>query len=246
MLYFSGQGEPLLHPEWYNMLEHLLNNVPSVKTVQIVSNGMTLTPKNVELLAKLPCEYLEMGISIDGASPADSEFWRKGSVYSKIKENILHAHSILHKVKFSILSTCVLPSYFNNISEYEKVEEWLVGCGNWLRSDFPFATVFSHPSMSLEDISDATCKYYEETGNVRICNRRFQWITVDAAGDVIGCGCGKGERHVLGNILEDNMYDVWLRDEKMQMRRNDFKLASPQCSCLLNVKHNKVPILVSK
>ncbi|MCL2578861.1 MAG: radical SAM protein [Oscillospiraceae bacterium] len=239
----SGRGEPLFHPNWFEMTSYMLENT-GIKAVSLNSNGITLTQKNVEKIARLSCQRLEIILSIDGASPQESEHWRKGSTYSVIKENVLNAYKMLNpvNVKFSIHNTCVLPAKYNDSVSHSQVNEYLRTAGDYLRSDFPFATVWSHEAYYRFEIAGTKKIQVRELENLRLCTRRFQYLSILPSGDINGCGCDP-TMWILGNVLRDNMYDVWLNDPRMTARRNEFKKGAPQCRCMMNPQISKPYIL---
>ncbi|MCL2578865.1 MAG: radical SAM protein [Oscillospiraceae bacterium] len=246
-VFLAGPGEPLLHPEWFEMISHILQN-SNIKSVTIYTNGMTLTKENADKINRLPCNRVELTLSIDGDSPESSEFWRKGSCYTTIKQNILFAHEVMNKdkVRFSINNTCVLPAKYKHITHYWEIKPFLTSCGDYLRKDFPFASVSSHECYDTIEPVETETICVEDMKTIFLCTKRFHSIAIDIWGNVIGCNCARSERSVLGNILHDNMYDIWRDSELMVARRDAFKAGTPQCRCLDNPKNKKRSILVSK
>jgi len=235
-----GYGEPMLHPEWLEMTTHILNNT-TIKTVVLNTNGMTLTKKNVEKIAKIPCERMELIISVDGASPQETEYWRKGSDYSVIRENLLYAHESLdqEKVNFSVHKTCVLPATMTNQTKYREVKAYLDASGDYIKNDFPFAKVWSHEAYYFGyNVSGTKRIFVEDQEALMLCTRRFKYLSVLVSGDIVGCGCDS-DVWILGNVQNDNMYEVWLNDNRMVRRREEYMVGEINCRCLAYTKDLK-------
>ena len=77
-------GEPLLAKRFPAMVEAVKElGVPFVKTV---SNGMLLTDEMADLLIASELDHIEF--SLDGTSPAESDFIRRNSDYGAVVANI--------------------------------------------------------------------------------------------------------------------------------------------------------------
>ena len=80
----TGDGEPLLHPEIWNMLKY--PSLVGVGPVGLTTNGSALTPKNIEKL--LAANIFMVDVSLDGASQETFEKIRVGLSYKKTVENV--------------------------------------------------------------------------------------------------------------------------------------------------------------
>lgn len=64
----------------------------------------------------------------------------------------------------------------------------------------------------------------------------FNGVITTTNGDIISCSCGY-DAHVLGNILNDNILDVWMHDEEMCKRRearcNGHRRCQKDCNATL-------------
>lgn len=231
-----GRGETLLHPEWFEMTVYLLNEIASIESVLIYTNGMTLSESNVDKLANLPCSKLTIGVSIDGLSPKDTEYWRIGSSYSVIYKNLFYAFDTLNReiASFMIMNTVVLPETFSDANNYDEIQVFFESAGDWLRKDFPFAYIYTHQASPVLGIPISDTKVLQMTDPAafsNLCKSRFEIISVTATGDILSCGCDK-ESFILGNVSTDNLLEVWLNNPRLNNIRQTFYDGTPACSCL--------------
>ena len=68
-------GEPLSHPDWYDILSHTCNST-GVKEVTLQTNGVMVTGSDIERLKRLPPDKLTIQVSIDGATPGVNDLIR--------------------------------------------------------------------------------------------------------------------------------------------------------------------------
>ena len=73
-----GCGETFTHPHWPEYVTRILKARPSFERCTLYTNGMLLTKENAERLKGLSIPNLQLVLSIDGTSPEDCEYWRKG------------------------------------------------------------------------------------------------------------------------------------------------------------------------
>ena len=252
-LYLVGRGETFMHPEWFEMTSHVLNQT-SLNKVLLSTNGMLLNEENARKLENLPCDVLVLQVSLDGLSPEDTEYWREGSKYETIKENLYKAQAILskvNKVRFIINSAVVLPREFTEqkYNEYELLIE-AQGMNQWLEEDFPsdfkvvtkcvFHYGFDVDSAQLEEVDTSPLMAFMRIGDFN----RFDSIAVLANGDVSGCPCSNDI--IVGNVLHDNMYEVWRNNDGLNKIRDNFRNGKPPCDCFQNPSVKKQKILVRK
>lgn len=86
-LYFAG-GEPFMLPEFYRVLNYLLENKKTDIKIMINSNSSLLNlgdHDGIELMGNFKNLYIEL--SLDDYGPR-SEYSRKGTIWKKVEENI--------------------------------------------------------------------------------------------------------------------------------------------------------------
>lgn len=222
-----GAGEPMLHPEWEKYAARLMN-AGSFDTVEISTNGMLLTEENAIKLKDLPIKRIVLNISVDGLSPEDCEYWRKGEKFPVIRKNIHKAYEILgQRAEMNMASCIVLPSSVRTDS-YEEVARVLKESEAWKREEFPFVTigtVLASPNAnSIPGTKVVEAAILPKPIN---CHIPFTDIMVGNNGDILACVCGhdmyinmKGAS--IGNIMRDNLLDVFNHNKVLEQIRKDF------------------------
>lgn len=240
----AGSGETFMHPEWFEMLSHILENT-QVSSLQIITNGTTLTKEVVGKLKQLSCKKLAIRISIDGLSPEENDYWRSHSSYERIKENVLYAQNNLDKESTTlyISNVCVLPAEFKNDTSLEKINGYLNHAGDWLRDEFPDIAVSTSgvvpPDSGNPDGTDDITIEIDGDSMINPCYLRFLAISVSAEGDIRNCPCAV-DAFYIGNVLTDDMFDVWLNEPGQTSVRQAFRDGKCPCNyCAFNANVRK-------
>jgi radical SAM protein with 4Fe4S-binding SPASM domain len=83
-LFITG-GEPLSHPDWFDILDHACNSA-TFSEVTLQTNGAMVTDGDVEKLKSLNSEKLKIQVSLDGATPGINDMIRgKGSFAASLR-----------------------------------------------------------------------------------------------------------------------------------------------------------------
>lgn len=123
-LELQGEGEPLLHPQFFEMIHYAKSRFPDVK-ISFITNGSLFTTENISRI--LECDIHTILISIE--SPNEDEFQKiRGGKLSKVKRGIsdliekkLLINSPL-KIGFAVTVLRQTVSQINDIGElYEKL-----------------------------------------------------------------------------------------------------------------------------
>jgi radical SAM protein with 4Fe4S-binding SPASM domain len=80
-LHITG-GEPLLHPDWYDILSHASNS-PGLSEVVVQTNGAIVTPQDIKKIKLLPDKTV-IQISLDGAKPGTNDLIRGNGNFEAI------------------------------------------------------------------------------------------------------------------------------------------------------------------
>ena|GEM_PF-4213150 len=202
----------------------------------IYSNGMLLTQDVAHKLKELSKDVtIDLLISVDGPSPEATERWRKNSNYKTIKDNLTYAIKYMgsqRDVRFTLRGACVLPSDLRNKS-LSTIKQYLSTAGNYLRQDFPGANVtvkFAYPDIEVQgtEVMSVECE------NLSYCRNIFEIIFVEADGGILDCTCSTVYR-IIGNVLEEDMYDVWRKSPLLSKSRKMFRGAEIPHMCELCV-----------
>ncbi len=118
-IHLSGQGEPLLNKELFDMIKYANNRGI---TIFFTTNGTMLTKEIINKICKV--DIGEIGISIDSTIRKKYERIRKGANFNKVKINIKNLVLELKKnKKKTIVSTSavILKDNLNEMPEFIKL-----------------------------------------------------------------------------------------------------------------------------
>ena len=233
-----GCGETFTHPHWPEYVTRILKARPSFERCTLYTNGMLLTKENAERLKGLSIPNLQLVLSIDGTSPEDCEYWRKGEKFSTIRENIHRAYDILgQNACFTINNCTVLPRDidFDNPAE---VETYRKHCADWCRKEFPFTHCSSQIASPLAEGPGTHAVAPAIYPVLASCSSVFRIIAVWSNGDVIACPCGAAlgqlKDFCVGNIEKDQLEQLFYENRTYRRLRTDLlnsKKPDLCCSC---------------
>tara|TARA_Y100000034_G_scaffold45936_1_gene56493 strand:- start:21452 stop:22513 length:1062 start_codon:yes stop_codon:yes gene_type:complete len=118
-IHLSGQGEPLLNKDLFDMIEYA--NKKGI-TVFFTTNGTILTKEIINKICNV--NIGEIGISIDSAEKKKYEKIRKGADFDKVKTNIKNLVNELKKSKKKIIvstSAVILKENIKEIPEFVRL-----------------------------------------------------------------------------------------------------------------------------
>ena len=227
-----GDGEPLLNSDWYDMINYILDRT-TISKVLFYTNGMLLNRQNVDKLSRLHCKALTLETSIDGNSPEETEFWRKGSSYSTIKENLSYAYAVLDKQKTKLwIRGCNLVPLRMKNADWTQIIDYISGCGDYLRRDFPQANItFTYVSPSFENMPGTEILEYNNSNSLIVCMNVFNMISINHNGDILSCSCYQGNYDIIGNILSANIYNTWMNSPILNRAREAFSRGEAPDMC---------------
>lgn len=225
-LTFIGSGETLLHPKWSDYIARVLQACPTAERYIIYTNGMLLTKENAEKLKRIPFPKLQLVLSIDGFSPDDCEYWRKGEKFSVIRENVHRAHDILGEDVDLALSGCVVLPKTIDISNADEVESFITNSHRWRKEEFPFmncGNLLAQPFV--ETIPGTRIVDASVYPSLDSCRNPFNSSAIWENGDIISCPCGYVFENPqvlrIGNIMMDRLVDVFYHGEVLQHLRRE-------------------------
>ncbi len=225
-----GAGETFVHPEWYEMTKYMVENLECEK-LAMYTNGMLLSKDNVKKMLDLPIKK-SLAISIDGNSPEENDFYRVGSDYEKIKENVYTLLEMNNKSEnqISIVIRNCHPIEKEVFDEYHGIinPNFTADIPEYLRKDFPDIAITGTYTIVYKDketeVHPDNLPYYvakmpEEDA---FCMSPFTEMAIDSQGNLLRCACGNGNNNYFGNVFDDNILDLWINDDVMRRTRNSF------------------------
>ncbi len=252
-------GEPFLHKEIFDMLEHSHRNNMRVMipTCGVVLNGM------IERIVTSPLNLLN--ISLDAYD--SNEYWRMrggskkifNTVIENIKEIVEKRNRCGSKLALRVSFICTKENYRSIPDKIRLTEELgvdIVYFDNLVPSNLPS---FTEDQCLYEDDYDAlevikniaipkprlkifTPTIFRKNSFNRECRMPFENLTIDAEGNISTC-CVLSPRREYGNVLHDR--EVWNNASYSNMRKlmMDDSLPLPShCKTCPGLGHNRTVI----
>ena len=197
LIHPQGSGEPLLHPEFSHIINHITNNGFPVK---LTTNGALLNGKRADALFN--ADLNELHISLDAATPETYGKIRQNGQFERVVENLEHFMSRYQDRKKRpafVVSFCNTPQ--NNI-------DLKVFCEYWAsRVDVVWIQKYNDPHNSQDKNVDTPL-------NRIFCNRLPGFFMIEDNGVVKGCQCGD---YVAGNLEEQSFEEIMLSKNRIHI-----------------------------
>jgi radical SAM protein with 4Fe4S-binding SPASM domain len=201
-LRFHWRGEPLLHPQWHQMIVTAKN--AGIEHVVLITNGTCLT--NANRIPLLTSGLDEVHISVDAMSRRVFESIRVGARYEQVMDNI---HALLDdraecsRAPRVILRFTVLPE---NESELDAF------CEYWrhLVDDIIIAAD-SRPGAAMLRLSASRAPD-------RMCHDLWRELFVSWDGRVSPCFVAWNGELCIGNINGQSIAEVWSGQPRTRLR----------------------------
>lgn len=185
-LNLTGAGEPLLHPEFLEILAYAKEkgNIG----IGFLCNATLLDSRKAEAIAALQIDWV--GFSVDGAQREIFEYYRKGAVLSEVEENIERLLSLKKAGKPSIL--------LNMVSHPEADLGFFVE--RWKGRVDTIQVVIKRP-LDRDHHRRITLK--------KPCPSLDQQLIMGWSGHVALCCCDGWGDYIIGKFPEESLYDIW-------------------------------------
>lgn len=224
-LYF--QGEPYLHPEFYNFVRHASGKGVYTATS---TNGHYLTPENADKTVRSGLDRLI--ISIDGTSQDVYQQYRVGGNLSKVLEgtrNLVEAKKKLDsKTPFIIFQFLVVKPNEHQIQEVKSLAKEL-GVDT---VKFKTAQIYNYQQGSpLIPENENFSRYKPQPDGSYIlkdkikdgCRRMWENPVVTWDGKIVPCCFDKDAQHQLGSVQENTFREIWNSSSYKNFRNKVFK-----------------------
>ncbi|MCR6628811.1 MAG: radical SAM protein [Magnetospirillum sp.] len=200
----SGQGEPLLHPQVFEMLEKA---VAQGLEVGIVTNGTPLTPERCERLAGLGLSYIQF--SFAGWDKDSYERTYVGAKFERVIENLKRMAALTQggKTNFMIKAVCSGDNWAEVrdrtrafLAEHG-VERVFTVIANNFGGHVQHGRFFEdHQVWSLKNLAHQ---------RRMPCRVFLKAVGVFCDGTVTACGCYDSNAELkIGHILENSLADI--------------------------------------
>ena len=207
-------GEPLVNRHHATMCRRVKDET-QIGKVKFVTNAMLLNAQWCDEIAEANVDLIS--ISIDGRSPEENDSIRVGATYETIRDNIRMLKQRLDD-KGAATRIVIANTVFKRLEDPSQPTS-----PKFLLDAFPDIPVTSGyamvwPGMKAEDTALEGLSVYQKKPR-RFCDHPFYDIAVRANGDVILCCYDISGQHVMGNVLRDDLLDLYQSDAYVELRR---------------------------
>jgi radical SAM protein with 4Fe4S-binding SPASM domain len=227
-LYF--QGEPFMHPDFFQLVDYAKKNKIFISTS---TNGHFLSEKNILSLIHSRLDLLI--ISLDGVTAESYEKYRKGGDFEKVVENIksLTKKKKEYGVKYPLIELQFIV-FKHNEKEIKDFKN-LAGNLNVDKVTIKTAQIYSHDPEILPSSENKYSRYrYDESGNLfllkknkRGCSRQWSQCVITWEGEMAPCCFDKEASFSFGNVLANGVYPIWENQKNILFRQNIIKKRYP-------------------
>jgi len=226
-------GEPLLNKNIFNFIKDLKSY--GVKFTRIVSNAALLTQEIIEKLIDAGLD--EISFSFDGLSPEENNAIRRNGNFERDSQNVINFLNTVRKRKSNIRVKIA------NVQFYEKRElknhmtnNENKKMPNYILEKFhkyPEIIYESHPAMVWPGFDIKSSIFSICKSNVKspdYCPSAFETISILSNGDIVPCCYDICGEKVFGNVLNDNIFEIW-KNKEYGAFRNAIKGSNPDNFC---------------
>jgi radical SAM protein with 4Fe4S-binding SPASM domain len=235
-LYF--QGEPMLHPRFFDFLKTSQNTKVIVST-----NGHFLSEENAEKLAR--SELYKIIVSLDGMDCETYSLYRKGGDFEKVISGIKNVSQAIKSTGSSLkLEIQFLVNRFNEM-QIASVSRFSEDVNAELRLKSMQIINNEHIDYWLP-ANEKYKRYIKNNSNYSIknafanhCLRLWLNPVVTWDGFVVPCCFDKNADHVMGNLYESSFREIWHGEEYRKFRNSVLtgrKSVKICCNCTSGLK----------
>ena len=226
-------GEPLLNKHHATMCRRVKEET-QIRTVKFVTNAMLLTDKWCDEIAHANVDGIH--VSIDGRSPEENDRIRVGARYATVRDNLKR---LMQRLQERGCSTRIM---IGNTVFRTPGDLMQPVTPEFISRDFPSCKVQSGyamvwPGMTAEETGLEDLQVYREKPR-RFCDHPFYDIAIRANGDVILCCYDISGRHVMGNVMEQDLLPLYQSEAYVEVRRamlrHDSAAVPPVCQRCVN------------
>jgi len=259
MITFAGVGEPLLHPQLFDMADYATSkNMYS----QLITNGSLLNDEKIERILNNPNFYF-VSISLNATNPEEyaQAFDGRKEIFEKVVSNTKNLVARRSQKKHSLLEIAVsFVIHKKNIAQAKSFVEFSEKLGvdrvaflNLI--DFGISGFEKENQLYKSD--PEIKKYFEELKSFvrgrkikvdlpvlfsdkieKKCQWFFKNITIDGAGNVGGCGRVMNPQPEYGNLFKEGR-NVWNNSYFQKMRRIFLSPNEELLECCQNCIENR-------
>ena len=221
-------GEPMLHPDFWEILDYLTSDGEDKVSVWLATNGTLVTPENASELAR---RFVEIQISLDGSEAVHDEMRGAGTYAKAIRAIELLADAGANVKLSATLSKKNLEEIYQLVDVAEKYGIKGIKTGVML----PFGKADRDLMLTPQDFENFWVrmqKRLEGTGiNVKMesegtkhnfmegifdcthsCGAGINSLSMDSDGSIYPCQASHFPEFKLGNVRDSSLQDIWKSD----------------------------------
>jgi len=248
MVFYHG-GEPLLNKELESFIAAAKQ--AGVQKTVLTTNGSLLDEERARGL--LDAGLDEMKVSFDGESAEENNWVRRHADFFHDAGNIKRLLQLKRErglsyptVKISSVSICEQQQaeavYASGMEPKGELPEYLTTFFADYLGDIEYQTVVAMVWPGYQVEAPFCAKEFPAL-NPRYCSIIFDTISILATGDVVPCCYDIGGQFVVGNALQESIFDIW-ENKAYTAFRDDFRKGVYNTLCL-DCK-NVIPRLLCK
>lgn len=234
-------GEPLLN----RSIARMINDIKSIKSfvVKLVSNGMLLTDAISKSLLSTRLDQIEF--SLDGLNSTENELIRSKSSTERVVSNISNFLALKKKFNHNI-SVVISTTQFVDQSKLmlspvgvdncPVTPKWLLDLFEASVNEFKPAYAMVWPHMNISDNFDIHQIQGEDCNH---CDNVNSTMTVRADGTIVPCCYDLTSKMPMGNILKDDIKQLFLGSKYEALRENIGNKNYPELCASCNVVRPK-------
>ncbi|MCI0522873.1 MAG: SPASM domain-containing protein [Bacteroidales bacterium] len=227
-LYF--QGEPMLHPRFFDILALFRRMNPVIST-----NGHFLDHDSCARLAASGLKKII--ISYDGVTPASYSAYRTGGDQAKVTEGIRLLAETIKGTKSSLTMELQFLKGRHNEAEAAEAAQFAKSVSATFRiksiqvleNDRIAEWMPAHKGKSR--YTKRNGKYEAVRKVKRGCFRMWRGAVITTDGDVVPCCYDKNGKHIMGNINDKSFSEIWNGPEYRKFRSNVIRSRSSEEIC---------------
>lgn len=210
-------GEPLLHPQLFDMVEYATSKGISVR---VSSNLNKMTLEQASLMVESGLE--ELLVNLDGATQETYERYRVGGNLISVIENIRSIVDAKRRygTPFPLITVRVLITRYSH-PEIHRIRTlaWSLGIDRFWAT--PIYVDMSRPNdVEMWTIEARRAKEDRPLGQPRKCDQLWRNLTVSWDGGVFPCCWFHKQEYDFGNVLDgESLRKIWNNDQFVQSRR---------------------------
>lgn len=206
---YTSNGEPLVHPDIYDMLDYAVKN--SGVFVTLTTNGTIMNEKRIE---KLLASGLHMvDISIDAFLPETYAEIRRGGDLEVTRANVLKLMEIKSRIDAATRIVVSFVEQTQNAAEVADFENY------WKQQGADFVVIRRlHSAAGGVSAIAMDMKQTQQTENRKPCLYPWERILLNPKGELAFCPQDWSHGSVLADYRTTTIRDIWQSEAYRQLR----------------------------